>query len=847
MSATLNPSLLVLATPKSTTLTNQRQHQHQSKSISKDSPSVGYLNDCKTLNELRQLQCQLLKQGLNNNPSYVAKVISTYAQMGTSESLNYAQKTFDLFKEDNETATLFMYNSLIRGFSCIRLGVEAILLYVELVTFGMLPDKYTLPFVLSACTKSSAYSEGLQVHGATIKMGFAGDLFVENSLIHFYGECGEIDDGRKVFDEMSERNVVSWTSLICAYARKDLAKEAVDLFFEMLEEGIRPNSVTMVCVISACAKLQDLDLGERVCAYIGELGMKVNTLMMNALVDMYMKCGAVDTAKRLFYECKDRNLVLCNTIMSNYVGLGMPREALAILDEMLIQGLRPDRVSMLSAISASAQLGDLLCGKRCHGYVLRNGLEGRDNICNSMIDMYMKCGEQELACLIFDRISNKGIVSWNSLIAGFVRNGDLESARKLFGEMPESDLVSWNTILCALMQESMFEEAIEFFRQMQSEGINADRITMVGVASACGYLGALDLAKWIYTFIEKKGIYSDMRLGTALVDMFARCGDPQSAMQVFDRMEKRDVSAWTAAIGAKAMEGNGEQAVKLFNKMLRQGVKPDDIAFVEVLTACSHGGLVEKGWNLFRSMKEIHGISPQIVHYGCMVDLLGRAGLLVDALDLIKSMPMEPNDVIWGSLLAACRTHQNVDMAAYAAERITELASDKSGIHVLLSNIYASAGKWSNVARVRLHMKERGVRKVPGSSSIEVYGKVHEFTSGDESHPEMTSISSMLHELNCRFRDAGHVPDLTNVLLDVDEQEKEYLLSHHSEKLALAFGLISTSQRMPIRVVKNLRMCSDCHSFAKLVSKIYEREIIIRDNNRFHFFQRGVCSCNDYW
>ncbi|KAJ0034539.1 hypothetical protein Pint_24772 [Pistacia integerrima] len=398
MSATLNPSPLVLATPKSTTLTNQRQHQHQSKPISKDSPSVGYLNDCKTLNELRQLQCQLLKQGLNINPSYVAKVISTYAQMGTSESLNYAQKTFDLFKEDNETATLFMYNSLIRGYSCIGLGVEAILLYVELVSFGMLPDKYTLPFLLSACTKSSAYSEGLQVHGATIKMGFAGDLFVENSLIHFYGECGDIDDGRKVFDEMSERNVVSWTSLICAYARKDLAKEAVDLFFEMLEEGIRPNS-----------------------------------------------------------------------------------------------GLRPDRVSMLSAISASAQLGDLPCAKRCHGYVLRNGLEGRDNICNSMIDMYMKCGEQELACLIFDRISNKGIVSWNSLIAGFVRNGDLESAWKLFGEMPESDLVSWNTILCALTQESMFEEAIEFFREMQSEGINADRITMVGVASGYSEMPAMFL------------------------------------------------------------------------------------------------------------------------------------------------------------------------------------------------------------------------------------------------------------------------------------------------------------------------------------------------------------------
>ncbi|XVF28789.1 hypothetical protein REPUB_Repub15cG0061800 [Reevesia pubescens] len=246
-------------------------------------------------------------------------------------------------------------------------------------------------------------------------------------------------------------------------------------------------------------------------------------------------------------------------------------------------------------------------------------------------------------------------------------------------------------------------------------------------------------------------------------------------------------------------------------------------------------------------MKSVHGISHQIVHYGCMVDLLGRAGLFEEALDLIKSMPMEPNDVIWGSLLAACRLHRNVDIAGYAAERIKELASERTGIQVLLSNIYASAGQWTDVAKVRRQLKEKGAQKVPGSSSIEINGEIHKFTSGDESHPEMIHIAPMLDEMHCRVKAAGHAPDLTNVLLNVDEQEKEYLLSRHGEKLSMAFGLISTNQGMPIRVVKNLRICSDCHSFAKLVSKIYDREIIVRDNNRFHFFQGGACSCNDYW
>ncbi|GKV19643.1 hypothetical protein SLEP1_g29872 [Rubroshorea leprosula] len=834
----------IVATPSFPILSNQNEH----KTITESSSLAVSLKNCKTITELEQLHCHMTKQGLNRDHSAMCKFMSACTEMGTFDSLNYARKAFEQFKEDGDTSgSSFMYNCLIRGCSSLGLCDEAILIYNHMVDMGIAPDKYTFPFFLSACSKIAAFSEGVQVHSAILKMGFE-DVYTQNSLIYFYTECGEVVCGRKVFDEMRERNVVTWTSLICGYARMGFAKEAVDLFFEMVKEGIRPNSVTLVCVISACAKLRDLELGERVCGYIEESGgVKANAQMLSALVDMYMKCGATDAAKQLFDECVDKNLVLCNTIMSNYVQTGLAKEALAILDEFPAQRLRPDRVTVLSAISACAQLGSILWGKCCHGYVLRNGLECWDSVSNALIDMYMKCCKQEMACKIFDHMTNKTVVSWNSLIAGLIRNGDIDSAWKIFNKMPESDSVSWNTMISGLVQESMFKEATELFRVMRSKGIKADRVTMVSIASACGYLGALDLAKWIYAYIEKNEIHCDIRLGTALVDMFARCGDPSSAMHIFNKMEKRDVSAWTVAIGAMAINGNGNQAIALFNQMLKQGVKPDGVVFVRLLAACSHGGLIEEGRYLFRSMTGIHGISPQIIHYGCMVDLLGRAGLFEEALDIIKSMPMEPNDVIWSSLLAACRMHQNVDMAAYAAQRIRELAPERTGVHVLLSNIYASAGKWTDVANVRLELKEKGARKVPGSSSIEINGKIHEFTSGDESHPEMSQIALMLEEMNCKVRDAGHVPDLANVLLYVDEQEREYLLSRHSEKLALAFGLISTGPGTPIRVVKNLRICSDCHSFAKLVSKIYNREIIMRDNNRFHLFRRGTCSCNDYW
>ncbi|KAI9075970.1 hypothetical protein K1719_042042 [Acacia pycnantha] len=819
MAATLHAFPMVSACPTSATPIIHKEFKAMAKN-----PHILLLENCKTMKELPQLHCDMMKRGLCHKASYINKLISACVEMGTYESLSYARSAIEFFNEDEgTTASLFMYNCLLRGYAFIGFCDEAIFLYNEIVASDVEPDKYTFPFLLSACSKAMAISEGIQIHGVVIKMGLEKDLFVRNSLIHLYSECGEIGLGRKVFDKMTERNVVSWTSLINGYAGRGLAKGAVSLFFEMVEAGVEPNSVTMACVISACAKLKDLGLGNRVCAYIDELGVKLNTHMVNALVDMYMKCGDIGAAEKLFDECADKNLVRYNTVISNYIRHGMAREAQVVIRDMLRLGLRPDRVTLLSAIAASAQLGDLSAGKSSHAYVLRHGLECWDSISNAIIDMYMKCGKREAACRVFGPMPNKTVVSWNTLIAGSIRDGDLELAWRTFDEMPVRDLVTWNTMIGALVQEGMFEEAIELFWEMQNNGMKPDRVSMVGIASACGSLGTFDLAKWVYAHIEKNSIHIDLQLGTALVDMFSRCGDSKSALHVFSKMDKQDVSAWTAAIGAMAMEGNAEGAIEIFNEMLEQGVKPDEVVFVVLLTACSHGGSVLKGRQIFKSMKETHGICPQIVHYGCMVDLLGRAGFLREALDLIQGMPMEPNDVIWGSLLAACRIHENVELAQYAA------------------------GKWDDVAKVRLQLKEKGVQKVPGLSSIEVNGMIHEFISDDQSHPEKLSIDLMLKEINCKLGEAGYVPDITNVLLDVDLREKEQLLSRHSEKLAMAFGLITTGQGMPIRVVKNLRMCSDCHLFAKLVSKLYKREIAVRDNNRYHIFKHGFCSCGDYW
>ncbi|XP_020886737.1 pentatricopeptide repeat-containing protein At3g22690 [Arabidopsis lyrata subsp. lyrata] len=834
-----SPMVLAISTSKPS-LPNQSKR-------TKATPSS--LKNCKTIDELKMFHLSLTKQGLDDDVSAITKLVARSCELGTRESLSFAKEVFEYAEENGESyGTCFMYNSLIRGYASSGLCKEAILLFIRMMNSGISPDKYTFPFGLSVCAKSRDKGNGIQIHGLIIKMDYAKDLFVQNSLVHFYAECGELDCARKVFDEMSERNVVSWTSMICGYARREFAKDAVDLFFRMVrDEDVIPNSVTMVCVISACAKLEDLETGEKVYDFIRDSGIEVNDLMISALVDMYMKCNAIDIAKRLFDEYGASNLDLCNAMASNYVRQGLTKEALGVLNLMMDSGIRPDRISMLSAISSCSQLRNILWGKSCHGYVLRNGFESWDNICNALIDMYMKCHRQDTAFRIFDRMSNKTVVTWNSIVAGYIENGEVDAAWETFNTMPEKNIVSWNTIISALVQENMYEEAIEVFHYMQSqECVNVDGVTMMSIASACGHLGALDLAKWIYYYIEKNRIQLDVRLGTTLVDMFSRCGDPESAMSIFNSLTNRDVSAWTAAIGAMAMAGNVERAIELFNEMIEQGLKPDGVVFIGALTACCHGGLVQQGKEIFNSMEKLHGVSPEDVHYGCMVDLLGRAGLLEEALQLIKDMPTEPNDVIWNSLLAACRVQGNVEMAAFAAEKIQVLAPERTGSYVLLSNVYASAGRWNDMAKVRLSMKEKGLRKPPGTSVIQIRGKTHEFTSGDESHPEMRKIEAMLDELSQRASDLGHVPDLSNVLMDVDEQEKIFMLSRHSEKLAMAFGLISSNKGTTIRIVKNLRVCSYCHSFAKFASKVYNREIILRDNNRFHFIRQGKCSCSDF-
>lgn len=385
---------------------------------------------------------------------------------------------------------------------------------------------------------------------------------------------------------------------------------------------------------------------------------------------------------------------------------------------------------------------------------------------------------------------------------------------------------------------------MEFFRLLLLY-TEPDEITFVSVLAACSHLGALNVVRWIENAL--KGMIN-VKIGTALVDAFSKCGSVEDARRVFDGMPDRNVMTWTVMIQGLAMFGYGEEAIALFEEMIKVGVRPDDVTFIGVFYACSHSGLVDEGRRMFDRMIKCFKIAPKMEHYGCLVDLLGRAGLLEEALRLIEDMPFEPTPAIWGSLLSACRkTPENLQVIEYVANRLMEIEPENDATYVLLSNIYADNDQWDGVARVRALMKERGIRKTPGCSSVEVNGTIHEFTVGDQSHACVAEINEMLEEIDCKVRDLGHVVDTTKVLLDIEEGEKKNALMLHSEKLALAFALIATAPPSSIRIMKNIRICSDCHSVMKLASKAYGREIIVRDRNRFHKFTDGNCSCLDFW
>eukprot|EP01018_Ginkgo_biloba_P039040 Gb_26816 [translate_table: standard] len=728
---------------------------------------------------------------------------------------------------------------------------EAVGILQDMDQRGITVDSNTYASLLTACTDMKALKEGKEVHNHMLESGINLPIFLGTKLVSMYVKCGSLEDAREVFDEMPKRNMFLWTAMIGGYARHGHSEEALTLYYQMQREGMQPDKYIFPCVLMACTQSASLEQGKEIHDDIIRSGYEADLLIGNSLIDMYGKCGDVENARHVFDKMSKKDVVSWTTIIAGYVQKGYSDEAFKLFRQMQSEGIKPNSVTITSILPTCANLAALRQGKEIHDCIVRSGFEANVFVGSALVDMYAKCGAIKEARHVFDKLSERDVVSWNAMIATYAQNGYHAEALEVFRQMQlegiKPNVISWNAMIGGYAQNGHGDEALKLFCQMQEAGAKPNPITIASVLPACAHLAALQKGKEIHDFVIRNRFESDVVVASALVAMYAKCGSIEDARQVFEKVHQRDTIAWNTMIVAYAMHGLGEDALALFHQMQHACMKPNHITFNGVLSACSHAGLVDEGWQFFHSMSRDYHIIPDVDHYACMVDLLSRAGRLNKAYDFISKMPLQPNAGAWGALLSACRIHSNADLGKLVAERLFALEPENAGNYVLLSNIYAAAGKWDEVSNVRKMMKEKCLSKTPGCSWIEVKNSVHTFVVGDRSHPQTEKIYALLDNLTGQMKEAGYMPDRNFVLQDVEGGEKEHVLCGHSEKLAIAFGLLNTCPRMPIRVIKNLRVCGDCHTAIKYISMIVGREIVVRDSSRFHHFKDGLCSCGDYW
>nr|XP_016476725.1 PREDICTED: pentatricopeptide repeat-containing protein At4g21065-like [Nicotiana tabacum] len=531
--------------------------------------------------------------------------------------------------------------------------------------------------------------------------------------------------------------------------------------------------------------------------------------------------GDLTYARHILTTLQTPNSYYYNTMIRAYSDSPDPTRSISLFlamhcrEETVIPG--PDKFTYPFVLKACSKLRYAQLGKQIHGLILKSGLMLDRYVNNALIHMYSGCVDSSLALKVFDEMSDRDVVSWTSMIDGFVDN-----------DRPI--------------------EAIGLFEQMMNNGVDPNEATLVSVLRACADTGALSTGQKVHNFVKERNLSTKANVGTALIDMYAKCGCIESAKELFKETMDKDVYAWTAMVSGLASHGLSGEAMEHFEQMKSCNVKPDERTMTAVLSACRNAGWIGKGLYHLRSMKK-YKLRPTIQHYGCIVDTFVRAGQLEEAEQFIRKMPIYPDVVLWRTMLWGCKIHGDVERSERLVKDVELLKMDSHdcGSYVLLGNVYAALGNWKEKAKMREFMNQRGLVKTPGSSRIEIDGLVHEFTAGDSRHVEAENIYAKLDEMEQNVRREGYDPKISEVLLEIDDDEKASQLLNHSEKLAVSFGLIKTNPGTVIRVVKNLRSCEDCHSFMKLISKLYQREIIIRDRIRYHHFRGGECSCGDRW
>ncbi|KAL9232183.1 hypothetical protein vseg_007321 [Gypsophila vaccaria] len=762
----------------------------------------------KSLRNGRRVHSVILSNRWRADPVLGAKLVFMYVNCG---DILEGRRVFNEIKNDK----VFLWNILINAYAKAGEFKEGVCLYDQMMKFGVEPNEYTFSCVLKCFSGLGFVDEGKKIHACLLKRNLGGNTAVVNSLVNFYFQFGRVDSARKVFDGMLDRDTISWNSMVSGYASNGLSEKGLDVFVQMVCDGAVPNLTSMVCVLTAGADFADVCLGKMLHGYVVKRGFDRDLTCGNTLLDMYAKCGDLDSAICAFENMDDRSIVSWTTMLATYAREGHSEAAVRLFYEMKDKGIKPDTFAVTSVLNACASSGSLEHGKEAHDYVKKHDMESDLSVCNALLDMYFKCGSLVDAELVFSRMLSRNVISWNIMIGGFSK-------------------------------DCLPDKALDLFLEMQDEFI-PDGVTISSVLPACASLASLDTGKEIHAHALKIGHFSDLYVANALVDMYVKCGALGSARLAFDMIDSKDLISWTIMIAGYFIHGFGTEALTTFNDMRKEGVIPDENSYTSILYACVHSGMLKEGKKVFTMMgkeSKDRKFELKLEHYNCMVNLLSNGGRLKEAYKFIENMPLKPDATIWGALLHGCRVHNDVELAEQVTDCISKLEPGNKAYDMLLENIYSEAGTWEKVEWLKSRIGHLGLKKNQICSWIKVKDKVQIFIAENTSaHPEYKSTNAFLKKHKAKMKIESWSAKKKYAPISSDEMEKEVALCGHSEASAIAFGVLNLAPRTVIRVTKNSRVCYECHETAKLISKTSRREIILRDSYRFHHFKDGVCCC----
>uniref|UniRef100_A0A7N0VEZ9 DYW domain-containing protein n=1 Tax=Kalanchoe fedtschenkoi TaxID=63787 RepID=A0A7N0VEZ9_KALFE len=714
-----------------------------------------------------------------------------------------------------EERDVFSWNVLVGGYAKGGYLDEALCLYHRMLWAGVKPDVYTFPCVLRTCGGLPDLARGRELHAHVLRHGFESEVDVVNALITMYVKCGEVWSARLLFDKMPRRDRISWNAMISGYFENGRCLEGLESFSAMRELSVCPDLMTMTSVISACALVGDEGVGKEIHCFAIKAAFVSEISVLNSLIQMYSSVGNLMEAEKVFSRAEGKDVVSWTAMISGFEENGQSEKAIETYQNMEVEGVAPDEITLASVLSACASLGFLDMGAQLHEFAVRTGFILYPIVANTLVDFYSKCRNVEKALEVFNQIRDKNVISWTAIILGLHINNRSFDALVLFRKM----IVA----------------------------VKPNDVTLISLSSACARLGAVMSGKEIHANALRNQLGSEGYLSNALLDMYIKCGRMGLARNLFDP-RGNDVASWNILLAGYAQQRQGTLALELFRRMTSLDVCPDEITFISLMCACSRSGMVSEGLDCFDIMKSSFSIEPNLKHYACVVDLLGRSGQLEEAYEFIQKLVVKPDAAIWGALLNACRIHRDIELGEVAAQRIFELDRKSIGYYMLLWDLYAENGKWDKVAKLRKAMREEGVGVDPGCSWIDVKGETHAFLSSSNSHPQAMEIASVLDAIYDKMR--AEIPSGSELNpTDEVEASKADIFCGHSERLAVAFGLINTPPGTPIQVTKNLYMCETCHRTVKFVTKFIRREISVRDTEQFHHFKDGACSCGDrgYW